>query len=127
MIDKPASIIVHTGGGHHFNTIESLLKYEYGFKEVNVLHRLDKGTSGLLIFSKNKKNVALFHEESGKEIMKKMYFARVAGDFKWQQKELSAYIECVSHKDGVYRVTQEIHQEELKPIEEKDLSLEKDK
>lgn len=27
IISKPPSIIVHTGGGHHFNTIESLLKY----------------------------------------------------------------------------------------------------
>ena len=88
-----------------------MLKYEYGFKDVNVLHRLDKGTSGLLIFSKNKRNVALFHEESGKETMKKMYFARVSGNFRWQRKELLAYIECVSHKDGVYRVTGEIEEE----------------
>lgn len=36
-----------------------------GYKNLHVLHRLDKCTSGLLIFAKNKEKVALFHEESG--------------------------------------------------------------
>jgi 23S rRNA-/tRNA-specific pseudouridylate synthase len=27
IINKPPSIIVHTGGGHHYNTIENLLKF----------------------------------------------------------------------------------------------------
>ena len=40
--------------------------------------------------------------------MKKMYYARVGGNFPWEEKELSAYIECVSHKDGIYRVVEEI-------------------
>jgi len=42
--------------------------------------------------------------------MKKMYFARVSGNFSWTEKTLSAEIECVSHKDGVYRVTREIEE-----------------
>lgn len=61
VIDKPPSIIVHTGGGHHYNTIESLLKYEYNYNNLYILHRLDKCTSGLLIFAKDKQKVALFH------------------------------------------------------------------
>lgn len=83
IVNKPPSVIVHTGGGHHFNTVESLLKYEYGFKNLHVLHRLDKCTSGLLIFAKDKKQVGQFHEESENETMKKMYFARVAGCIEW--------------------------------------------
>jgi tRNA pseudouridine synthase 9 len=64
IISKPPSIIVHTGGGHHYNTVESLLKYEKGYKNLHVLHRLDKLTSGLLIFAKSKENVMVFHDES---------------------------------------------------------------
>ena len=37
--------------------------------------------------------------------MKKMYYARVGGNFSWEEKTLKALIECISHKDGVYRVT----------------------
>ena len=83
VICKPPSLIVHTGGGHHFNTVEGLLKYEMGYENLHVLHRLDKQTSGLLVFARSKEKVALFHEESGNESMKKMYFARVAGEVKW--------------------------------------------
>lgn len=75
---------MHTGGGNHFNTVDSLLRYEFGFANLHVLHRLDKCTSGLLIFAKNKEKVALFHEESGNEKMKKMYFARVNGKVEWE-------------------------------------------
>lgn len=53
-MNKPPSISVHTGGGHHYNTVEGILKYEIGRKHLHVLHRLDKFTSGLLIFAKSK-------------------------------------------------------------------------
>ena len=47
-----------------------------------------------------------------------MYYARVGGHFAWEEKELQAYIECVSHKDGVYKVSREIFPEKAK-VEEK--------
>ena len=77
-------MIVHTGGGHHFNTLMAIMHYELGYKDLHVLHRLDKCTSGVLFFAKDKLKVAKFHEESEKETMKKMYFARVGGQFQWQ-------------------------------------------
>ena len=36
--------------------------------------------------------------------MKKMYLARVGGDVKWEHISLSAAMQCLSHKDGVYAV-----------------------
>ena len=51
-----------------------------------MLHRLDKLTSGLLIFAKDKKQVGVFHEESGKEVMKRMYYARVGGNVEWEKR-----------------------------------------
>lgn len=47
-----------------------------------------------------------------------MYYARVGGNFTWEEKELQAYIECISHKDGIYKVSKEIFPEKAK-IEEK--------
>lgn len=64
VINKPPSLTVHTGGGHHYNTIENILKYEHKYENLHILHRLDKLTSGLLIFAKAKDKVTLFHEES---------------------------------------------------------------
>ncbi len=42
-----------------------------------------------------------------------MYFARVDGNVQWDEKTLSAYIECISHKDGVYKVIGEIEEKKI--------------
>ena len=61
IVCKPPSLIVHTGGGHHYNTVENILKYEHHYNNLHILHRLDKLTSGLLILAKDKQKVKLFH------------------------------------------------------------------
>lgn len=45
--------------------------------------------------------------------MKKSYFARVAGDFPFQEKILNAPIVCLSHKDGVFSVYDPATMEDL--------------
>ena len=54
VVDKPTGIPVHSAGGQHFNSLLMLLKHDLGIKEnLYLLHRIDKGTSGVLIISKN--------------------------------------------------------------------------
>lgn len=48
VVDKPPSIVVHTGGGQHYNTVMAIMKHRMGYDGLQVLHRLDKGTSGVL-------------------------------------------------------------------------------
>lgn len=84
VISKPPSMIVHSGGGYHYNTLMALLYYEMGYKSLYVLHRIDRLTSGVVIMAKNKGKTVKFHEESSNEEMKKSYFARVAGNFTQQ-------------------------------------------
>lgn len=74
-------MIVHTGGGYHYNTLLAILNYEMGKTNLYVLHRLDRLTSGIILFAKNKEKSIKFHEESINEKMKKMYYARVKGNF----------------------------------------------
>uniref|UniRef100_A0A0N4US34 S4 RNA-binding domain-containing protein n=1 Tax=Dracunculus medinensis TaxID=318479 RepID=A0A0N4US34_DRAME len=52
VINKPASIPVHPCGKYKYNSITEMLK-ELGFSDLRVVHRLDRTTSGLLIFAKN--------------------------------------------------------------------------
>lgn len=54
VVYKPPSMIVHTGGGYHFNTLMGLLYFEHGYRNLHILHRLDRLTSGLILFAKNK-------------------------------------------------------------------------
>lgn len=80
-VEKPPGITIHTGGGYHYNTLLALLYFEQNRKNIYLLHRLDKCTSGIILFAKDKKTSVRFHEENSKLIMKKMYYARVQGDF----------------------------------------------
>jgi len=53
-VNKPPSLTIHTGGGFHYNTLISIMEHELKYKGLYVLHRLDRLTSGLIIFAKNK-------------------------------------------------------------------------
>jgi hypothetical protein len=52
-VDKPSSWPVHICGAYNFNTLQRILMDEYNHKDIKILHRLDKQTSGIVIFAKN--------------------------------------------------------------------------
>lgn len=104
-INKPPSLTIHTGGGYHYNTLLAILYFEHKMKNLYLLHRLDKCTSGVILFAKNKETSLRFHEENSKFIMKKMYYARVSGDFDDKVHNLvDMPIVCLDYKNGVYTV-----------------------
>ena len=61
VIDKPAHLVVHPGAGHDSGTLVNALIAHCGaslsgiggVKRPGIVHRLDKGTSGLLVVAKN--------------------------------------------------------------------------
>lgn len=53
IIDKPANLPVHPSGNYKKNTLTQLLKENYHYFYCNPIHRLDRETSGLIIFGKN--------------------------------------------------------------------------
>lgn len=58
-----------------------ILFYDFGKRNLHVLHRLDRLTSGLLLFAKNKVVAKAFHTALGLKTIGKTYLARVQGDF----------------------------------------------
>jgi 23S rRNA-/tRNA-specific pseudouridylate synthase len=53
-VNKPPGVTIHTGGGYNYNTLLALMFFEYKKSNLFVLHRLDKCTSGVILFAKNK-------------------------------------------------------------------------
>ncbi len=61
VVDKPAHLVVHPGAGHASGTLVNALIAHCGdslsgiggIKRPGIVHRLDKGTSGLLVVAKN--------------------------------------------------------------------------
>lgn len=104
-VNKPPGITIHTGGGYHYNTLLALMYFEHGKKDLYLLHRLDKCTSGVILFAKTKEVSLRFHEENSKFVMKKMYYARVQGDFDDAKHALvDMPIVCLNYKNGQYCV-----------------------
>jgi 23S rRNA pseudouridine955/2504/2580 synthase len=84
VIDKPAGVAVHGGSGVSFGVIEQLRRARPQAKFLELVHRLDKETSGVLVLAK--KRSALTHVQDqfrGRETGK-TYAALVWGD--WPEK-----------------------------------------
>lgn len=52
VVDKPASIPVHPCGRFRHNTVIFILGKEQGISELHTVHRLDRLTSGVLLFAR---------------------------------------------------------------------------
>jgi len=86
VIDKPAGLVVHPAHGHEDGTlVNALLHHLGGLSGIGgklkpgIVHRLDKGTSGLMIVSKNDASHAELQSQFASRIVQKKYLAVVYG------------------------------------------------
>jgi len=81
VVNKPSSIPTHPCGRYRYNSMQSILKKEYGYPNLLTTHRLDRLTSGVLIFSKTYEQATHFKELLTQRQMEKEYVCRVEGEF----------------------------------------------
>ncbi len=79
IINKPAGIVVHSGSGQDYGVIEAFREINEAYKKLELVHRLDKDTSGCLILAKNIKILRELHNIINKNEIKKSYTALLAG------------------------------------------------
>ena len=85
-IDKPAGLVVHAGAGAHSGTLVNRLVHHFaalshvgGETRPGIVHRLDKGTSGVLLVARNDSaHQALAAQFAGRTV-EKTYLALVHG------------------------------------------------
>jgi len=86
VINKPRGLVVHPGSGNKTGTLTQALLHHCGHLSViggverpGIVHRLDKGTSGLMVVAKNdKSHIALAEQFKNHTIIKK-YLALLQG------------------------------------------------
>ena len=82
-LDKPAGVAVHGGSGVSFGVIEQLRRARPAARFLELVHRLDKETSGLLLLAKKRSALlalqAQLRERGPERSMAKSYAALVAG------------------------------------------------
>jgi len=79
VIDKPAGVAVHGGSGVSFGVIESLRASRPQTKLLELAHRLDRDTSGLLIIAKKRTALVELHRMLRDGEVEKIYAAVVKG------------------------------------------------
>ncbi|XP_012621881.2 pseudouridylate synthase RPUSD2 [Microcebus murinus] len=104
VVDKPSSIPVHPCGRFRHNTVIFILGKEHQLKELHPLHRLDRLTSGVLMFAKTAAVSERIHEQVRDRQLEKEYVCRVEGEFPAKEVTCKEPILVVSYKVGVCRV-----------------------
>ncbi len=79
VIDKPAGVAVHGGSGVSFGVIEQLRRARPQAKLLELAHRLDRDTSGLLIVAKKRVALTKLHDMFRDGAIAKRYLALVKG------------------------------------------------
>ena len=81
VINKPAGVAVHGGSGVSFGVIEQLRAQHPDWKFLELVHRLDRETSGVLFLAKSRAALIELHRQIRAGLMEKRYLALVKG--KW--------------------------------------------
>merc|ERR1719458_1612317 len=105
VVNKPASIPVHPCGRYRHNTVVFILAKEHGLKNLRTIHRLDRLTSGLLLFGRNPKKAREMEQQIRTRQVQKEYVCRVEGEFPTNPITCKEPIEVVSYKIGVCKVS----------------------
>ena len=72
---------VHPCGRYRHNTVVFILAKEYNLKNLRTIHRLDRLTSGLLMFGRNPRKAREMEQQIRNRQVLKEYVCRVEGEF----------------------------------------------
>jgi 23S rRNA pseudouridine955/2504/2580 synthase len=87
-IDKPAGVAVHGGSGVSFGVIEQLRMARPQARFLELVHRLDRDTSGILLIAKKKSALTSLQDQFRERETGKTYLALVAGRWPVNKKVL---------------------------------------
>ncbi|WP_373293539.1 23S rRNA pseudouridine(955/2504/2580) synthase RluC [Pseudomonas matsuisoli] len=100
VLNKPAGIAVHGGSGLNFGVIEAFRQLRAECRELELVHRLDRDTSGLLMIAKKRSMLRHLHEALRGDGVDKRYFALVRGNWPSSRKQVSAPLQKSNLRSG---------------------------
>jgi len=81
VIDKPGGMAVHGGSGISFGVIEQLRAQNPSWKFLELVHRLDRETSGVLLLAKKRSALVELHRQIREGLVDKHYLVMVRGQW----------------------------------------------
>ncbi len=103
-IDKPAGVAVHGGSGVSFGVIEQLRQARPQAKFLELVHRLDRETSGILLVAKKRSALTHLQDQFRERETGKTYLALVTGIWPANKKVIDLPLHKYVQADGERRV-----------------------
>lgn len=100
LLNKPSGLAVHGGSGLSFGVIEAMRTLRPQEKFLELVHRLDKDTSGCLLIAKRRSYLNHFQDQLRARSMKKEYLAIVTGKWSNQFNRVTAPLQKNQPKSG---------------------------
>jgi 23S rRNA pseudouridine955/2504/2580 synthase len=104
VINKPAGVAVHGGSGVSYGVIEQLRASRPDAKFLELVHRLDRETSGILLLAKKRSALVFMHQQIRDGLLDKRYLALVSGDWKNARQHVKLALHKFTRPDGERRV-----------------------
>ena len=100
VVNKPSGIAVHGGSGISLGLIESFRQMRPRSNFLELVHRLDRDTSGCILLAKKRSALKLMHESLQKSTITKIYHALVVGSWSERTKRVDAPLRKNELKSG---------------------------
>lgn len=104
VINKPSGLAVHGGSGVKIGLIEALRQIRDDLDFLELVHRLDRDTSGCLLLAKSRPALLSLNAALKQRQMDKQYLALVAGRWPVRRDYVSARLERFEAGNGERRV-----------------------
>jgi 23S rRNA pseudouridine955/2504/2580 synthase len=105
IIDKPAGLAVHGGSGVSLGAIEQLRLESPGARFLELVHRLDRDTSGVLLLAKKRGALVALHAAMRDGAMEKRYLTLAAGSWKNRRQTVRLALTKYLTSEGERRVS----------------------
>lgn len=99
VIDKPSGVAVHGGSGVSHGVIELMRHARPDLRDLSLVHRLDRETSGCLVLAKRRSALRELHGRFREGQVEKNYLALVVGDWQLGEQVIDAPL-LVQHRKG---------------------------
>lgn len=90
ILNKPSGTAVHGGSGLKFGAIEALRALRPDARFLELVHRIDRDTSGILLVAKKRSALRRLQEQFRNKTVEKYYYALVMGEWKASCKKVTA-------------------------------------
>ena len=104
VVYKPAGVAVHGGSGVSFGVIEQLRQSRPQAKFLELVHRLDRETSGILLLAKKRSALTHLHEQMRSGKTDKRYLTLVVGEWRNAKQHVKLPLYKYTTAEGERRV-----------------------